>query len=361
MSFDTYIQAILSNLPNSIYWKDINGVYLGANIHAARMVGLTSVDDLIDKTDYDLTSKDMADKFRENDAIVLTTGKEICVEEISNSKDGNLIQLSTKKPIKDNDGNIIGVMGMTVDITHLKAKEKMLLEQAKLLEEALSEKTRFLNNLSHEMRIPLHVIMAISEELHNNIDYLSQEEVKSFLSTLLQNNKRLLELVTNLLDLAKSKQRKSSYRFEKKNIVTTIHETISEFGPVSSIALKTDHDKILASIDELKIFQVMRNIVNNAMKYGDKDSITVELKQLKTQKSVMIKVKNKGIGILAEEREKVFEPFFQGSKTRTQAGGTGLGLSICKEIIFAHKGSIWIDQDESDMTSVNFTIPYIEQ
>ena len=77
MSYDSYIETILSNLPNSIYLKDSNGVYLGANIHAAHMVGLTSVSDLIGKTDYDLTSKINADKFRENDLIVLNTGKNI--------------------------------------------------------------------------------------------------------------------------------------------------------------------------------------------------------------------------------------------------------------------------------------------
>ena len=174
---------------------------------------------------------------------------------------------------------------------------------------------------------------------------------------LLKNNKRLLELVNNLLDLAKSKEGKSSYSLEKKNIVIPVQETISEFMSVATIVLKTDCNEVLAHIDALKISQIVRNLVSNAIRYGDKDSIIVEVKQLNAQNQVLIRVKNKGIGIPEEEREKVFDPFFQSSKTRTQGVGTGLGLSICKEIVFAHKGSIWIDQDELDMTCVNFTVP----
>lgn len=359
MSFDSYIQTILSNLPNSIYWKDLNGVYLGANIHAAHMVGLDSINDIIGKTDYDLTSKEKADAFRRNDVLVTTKGVELSVEEKSFSKDGKqLIQLSTKKPIKNAEGNIIGVMGVTVDITDLKNKEAALLRKTKILEEALSEKKRFLNNLSHEIRTPLHVIDSIAQELYSNVNRFSREECASFLETLLQNSKRLTKLVTNLLEIAKSTQRKSSYSFEKKDILITIHEAISEFKHVMPISFKTNYKTVFVYIDEIKILQVLRNIIDNAIKYGEGEPIIIELKKMAEQESIMVQVKNKGIGILEEEREKVFEPFFQGSVSRTQAGGTGLGLAICKELIFAHKGSIWVDQDESNITCVNFTIPY---
>ena len=362
MSSDNhYIQEILSNLPNSIYWKDSKGVYLGANIHALRMVGLTSSNDIIGRTDYDLTSKDRADIFRKNDIKVLTTGKELCVEEKSTSKDGKeLIQLSTKKPIKDKSGNIVGVMGVTVDITDLKAKEKKLWEKTKSLEEALSIKKRFLNNLSHEVRIPMHIINSIAEELYKSFDHFSREESKGFLGTLLQTSKRLTKLIKNLLEIAKSTQGKSSYCLKKRNIVDTILETINEFKTTASISFNTDCEKINCNMDALKIAQAIRNLLDNAIKYGDSQSIVVELSKTKPKKNIMLQVKNKSVGILEEERTKVFEPFFQGSNARTKAGGTGLGLSICNEIIIAHEGKMWITQDQFGMTSINFTMPYIK-
>ena len=305
INFNDYIQDILSNLPNSIYWKNKEGVYLGANIHAVRMVGFKSVNDIIGKTDYDFSSKEKADNFRKNDILVLTTGKEICVEEESYSKMGTkLIQLSTKKPIRDSSGNIIGVMGVTVDITDLKKKEEQLVEQTKFLEEALSEKKRFLNNLSHEIRTPLHIISSISEALYKNINSISKDQFQGFLSTLLKNNKRLMTLVTNLLEVAKGAQRKNEYCFEKRNIITTVYETISEFEPIILISLKTAYKSIVANIDELKISQVMRNIVNNAVKYGKNEPIVVEIKKIENIKKILIKITNKSIGIIKEEREK---------------------------------------------------------
>ncbi len=362
MSSNNYINTILSNLPNSIYWKDLNGVYLGANINAVHMLGLTSVNDIVGKTDYDFTSKERADAFRKNDILVITEDKEICIEEKSLTKDGRkLIQLSTKKSIKNAKGSAIGIIGITIDITDLKKKEAMLLSKTKALTEALSEKKRFLNTLSHEICTPLHVITSIAHELHSNVDLFSKKEFTNFLSTLLQNSNRLTKLVTNLLEIAKNTQRKNTYCFKKKDIIITIHEAMSEFKHMIPISLKTNYKVAFVYIDELKISQVLRNIIDNAIKYGKNEPIAIELKKMKDQKSIMVQVKNHGIGVLEEERKKVFEPFFQGSHNRALSKGNGLGLSICKELIFAHKGSIWIDQDELGMTCVNFTIPYTKQ
>lgn len=361
MSYNNLIENILSNLPNSIYWKDLNGVYLGANIQAAQMVGLASVNDLIGKTDYDLTSKINADKFRENDLIVLNTGKELSVEEISVSKDGaELIQLSTKKPIKESNGDIVGIMGVTIDITELKKKEKMLWDQSQSLKEALSAKKRFFNMLSHEIRTPIHIIDSIAEELYQNLDRFSEQESKSFLGTLLQNSTRAKKLVEGLLEMAKSTQQQEYYSFEKKNLVDAIYDTISEFANIAKISFNTKSEKVICNIDTFKIGQVIRNLLDNAIKYGDSDSIVIELIKSLPKQNVTIKVRNKGIGILEQEYQKIFEPFFRGSNAQTFFKGSGLGLSICKEIIIGHKGTIWIENEDFGVTSVNFTIPYIE-
>jgi signal transduction histidine kinase len=356
-----YIKNVLSDLPNSIYWKDINGVYIGANTHAAHMAGFNSVEDLIGKTDYDFTSKKQADFFRKNDIKVMSEDKEICIEESFFKDDINLIQLSTKKSIKDTKDNIVGVMGITINVSDMKHKESNLLKKTMALEEALSEKKRFLNNLSHEIHTPLHVINSITQELYRNINCFSKEEFSNLLLVLMKNNERLIKLVANLLEIAKSTQRKSSYCFQKKDILITLHEAISEFSPVASISLKANYKTAFVNIDEFKISQVLRNLINNAIKYGPNEDITIELKKMKEKKGILVQVKNKSIGVLEEERTKVFDPFFQGSNSRTQAGGTGLGLSLCKEIIFAHKGSIWIEQDKLNMTCVNFSIPYAKQ
>lgn len=357
---DDYVQEILSNLPNSVYWKDTRGVYLGANIHAARMIGLESISDIIGKTDYDLFSKEEADKFKENDAIVIATGKEICIEEEVISCCGEkLLQLSTKKPIINRDGKIVGVMGITIDITHIKKIENALIAKTSLLEEALSHCKRFLNNMSHELRTPLHLINTITEELYKNVNSFSREEFKSFLRTLRQNNKRLVDLVGNLLELAKNEQNKSHYVFEKKNIVPIVQQVISKFSTIAPISFNTPSDDMSITIDEIKLAEAIRHIIDNAVKYGQGNLVIIDIEA--TQKDLIIKVKGKSIGIPEHERQKVFEPFFQCSNNRSKAGGTGLGLSICRGIIQAHGGYIRITENESEGTSINCTIPYTHE
>jgi PAS domain S-box-containing protein len=351
------LEKIINILPGQVYWKDADGKVLGCNEAQAKLHGFKSAELLVGKYDTDIIRANIAEKVRKNDKEIMES-KQICTFEEEAFVNGlSKWFLSQKAPILGVNDAVLGVVGVSIDITDKKKLEKSLIKQTKSLEEALKVKTRFLNNLSHELRSPLHVLMAITEELHGNINSLSKEEVQEFLDMLLKNNKRLLELVNNLLDLAKSKQGKTTYSLEKKNIVIPIQETISEFASVAPIALKTDCNEVLTHIDALKISQVVRNLVSNAIRYGDKDSIIVEVKQLDAQNQVLIRVKNKGIGIPEAEREKVFDPFFQSSKTSAQGVGTGLGLSICKEIIFAHKGSIWIDQDDLGMTCVNFTVP----
>lgn len=356
-----YIETIFSNLPNSIYWKDYNGVYLGANMHAVRMVGLNSIKDLLGKTDYDFTSKDKADQFRKNDLMVLNTGQELCVEELSISKEGTeLIQLSTKKPIKDDAGHIVGIMGVTVDITDLKTKEKMLWDQKKSLEAALSAKKKFFNSLSHEIRTPIHIINSIADELYKNSAHLSKEEFKSFLGILLQNSNKLNKLVLNLLEIAKSNRGEDYYCFEKKNVLDTIRQTINEFATIAKISFDSEYEEIICNIDTLKIGQVIRNLLDNAVKYGNSKHIVLKLSKSKTEQIVTIKIKNKGINILKEEQEEIFEPFFRGSNGQNRSEGTGLGLAICKEIIMAHKGKIWIDNKKLGTIIINFTLPYVK-
>jgi len=352
------LEKIIDILPGHVYWKDAEGRFLGCNHQQAISYGVKSASMLVNKYDKDVLRSDIAEKIRENDKKIMKSKKTCTFEEETFINGRKTWVISRKAPIIDENGKVLGVIGVSIDTSDKKQLEKSIVKQASL-EEALSHKKSFLNTLSHEIRTPLHVIMSISDELYRNVESLSKEERKSLISVLLQSNKRLLRLATNLLEVAKSEQGKSVYFFDEKNLVVTVSETIKEIESCASISLKTEHSDILVNIDELKISQVLRNLIDNAIKFGDSSSIIVELTKSKVKKNVVVQVKNKSIGIIEKERKKVFESFFQGSNN-TQKSGGGLGLSICKEIISAHKGSIWVDQNKLDQTVFSFTLPYIE-
>ena len=124
------LRQVIDNLPGSVYWKDKNGKYLGNNGYAKadmQMIGHELMDPT-GKTDHELFDKEMADQFRKNDMEVLSTGKETVSEERCVMSDGTVLtRLSSKKPLYDNTGAIIGIVGNTIDITHLKDIEENLL------------------------------------------------------------------------------------------------------------------------------------------------------------------------------------------------------------------------------------------
>jgi two-component system aerobic respiration control sensor histidine kinase ArcB len=350
------IENIIAKMPGHVYWKDTNGIYLGCNDKQVHSLGLHDTSEIIGKIDYDLPwGKKAAKKIIEHDQKIINTGIAKIVEEPVTIQKKDYVFLSHKSPLKDKTGRILGMVGVSIDITRQKELESNLYNQTQELQEALTEKQRFLNNLSHEIRTPLHVIKAISDELFENLPHLSEEEAQSFLQTLVENNNRLMKLLTNILDVAK-KQKKKGLDLQKSNIVDIVKECINEVKQIAHVTLKTTCDKIDINCDEIKISQVIRNLLDNAIKYGEKSEIIIEIE--KDTDKVLISVKDKGVGILEDERIKIFEPFFQSTQTRTNSGGTGLGLSICKEIILAHKGKIWVDNNTNDITSINIELPY---
>ena len=350
-----YIDSILSNLPNSIYWKDKDGFYLGANLYAVRMVGLKNPKDIVGKTDYDFGPKDGADKFRENDLKVINTGKEITVEETSITPNGEtLYQLSTKKPLRNKKGEIIGVMGITIDITKRKKQELLLIEKTHSLQEALLEKKRFLNNISHEIRTPLHIIKTIATELYSHFNRCSKEQAKHFLLSIKTQSEKLTKLVHNLLSLTKTQKNQYTYNFKKTNISALIEETVLDFSHIAKINFSNKIKNLYSIVDNIRITQVLRNVLDNAIKYGKNKPIFI---QIDNNEEIVITIGNKSIGVPKDEEKKVFEPFFQCSNNLSKAGGTGLGLTICRDILHAHNGDIKLTTDSNNITITTIRLP----
>ncbi len=351
------IENIIAKMPGHVYWKDTKGVYLGCNDKQAKSFGIINNSDVIGKTDYELLGDTSATQnIISHDQEIIITGVAKVVEEPINYQNKDYIFLSHKSPLQDEEGKILGMVGVSIDITRQKELESNLYHKTHELQEALTEKQRFLNNLSHEIRTPLHVIKAISDELFENLQHLSSQEIQNFLQTLVENNNRLMKLLTNLLDVAKRKQASKEIDIQKSNIVNIVKECINEVKQTTKISLKATNDQILINCDEIRISQVIRNLLDNAIKYGAKSEIVVEITE--NVDKLLLSVNDSGVGIPESEKTKVFEPFFQSTKTRQNSGGTGLGLSICKEIIAAHKGKIWVASNTKNTTSINIELPY---
>jgi signal transduction histidine kinase len=170
-----------------------------------------------------------------------------------------------------------------------------------------------------------------------------------------------LALINDLLDLAKLESGKATYDFAPTDLrmlaISAADEQSSraEEKGVKLLVPKCPLDTRIVG-DQMKLLQVFRNLLDNAIKFSPPGSVVKVLFQRKGDR-IEAAVCDQGVGIPEEELEAIFDKFIQSSKTRTSAGGTGLGLAICREIITAHRGRIWAENRPDGGAVIRFEIP----
>ena len=243
-------------------------------------------------------------------------------------------------------------------------ERKRLEEELKLADELKSDtemKSKFTSMVSHELRSPLGVIKEgvnfVLEGLAGNIN----NEQKDLLEIVKRNTDRLGRLINNVLDFQKMESGKMTFDFGENDINETVLEVskaMSLLAKEKGLDLAVDADDNIPRIrfDKDRIIGVLTNLVSNAIKYTEKGNITISTKQ--EDNMVHVIVRDTGMGIKAEDMEKLFQVFEQLDSTRDKKkGGTGLGLAISNEIILAHKGKIWAESQAGKGSVFHFTIP----
>jgi PAS domain S-box-containing protein len=264
------------------------------------------------------------------------------------------------------------------EIDERKQIEYNLLEARKDAEFANTAKSEFLSNVSHEIRTPMHQILSYSKFGVDKIDKVEKEKLLHYFSKIDTIGRNLLSLLNDLLDLSKLESGKMDYDMRKSDLKQVINNVSNEFTSLANdkgVILDITESNIQTEIvcDEFKIGQVIRNFLSNAIKFTPKDKkiiISIEKNKLsigqrKTDTGsipvLCLKVIDQGLGIPDDELESVFDKFVQSSKTKTGAGGTGLGLAICKEIIQAHNGKIWAENNPEGGSTFSFMLPYEQE
>ena len=176
-------EQLINAIPVSIYLKNLQSVYITCNQYMLDMAGLRSRDQIIGKTDYELPWSAQADKIREIDQRVMQNSKEFRIEEQPKIYSGRFKTfLTNKSPFNDSQNNIIGIIGVSIDITEQKKLHKMLALTENSLERSSNIREKFLPNISHEIRDPLQGVAVIAEGLSRGWDKFDDTEVELWLT-----------------------------------------------------------------------------------------------------------------------------------------------------------------------------------
>ncbi|MCF6364613.1 MAG: tetratricopeptide repeat protein [Bacteroidales bacterium] len=267
-------------------------------------------------------------------------------ELVLKDKNGNSIDIYLKLFVFDNYKKVIVSM---VDITGRKRIEKQLVATMEAAEEANQLKSQFLANMSHEIRTPMNAILGFSDILNNQ---LTDKRHRSFVDKILISGNNLLNLINDILDLSKIEANELRIYKTPADICLILDETSEIFSQqINDKKLKYNITKIKdipdsLIIDELRIKQVLINLIGNAVKFTDEGVISVNLSVDNKRKSKLdlhITVKDTGIGIPEDQINSIFDVFRQvdGQSTR-KFGGTGLGLSITKNLVEMMGGKIFV-------------------
>ena len=251
--------------------------------------------------------------------------------------------------IDDKEGMVITVH----DITRLKKAEAELNRAREKAENADRSKSAFLANMSHEIRTPLNAIVGFSSLLVETED---QEEKHQYITIIEDNNKLLLQLISDILDLSKIEAGTFDIIPEKvnaKQLCSDLFQAMQmKATPQVELRLKDDLPELTFTSDKNRLYQVLLNFVTNAFKFTSEGSITIDYQI--NGNEVKFSVQDTGMGVEPEKQEAIFTRFV---KLNSFIPGTGLGLPICQSIVTQLGGKIGVESEPGKGSCFWFTHP----
>ncbi len=285
-------------------------------------------------------------------------------ESVDRRKNGDQFFVNVKGRLIDYN-NAPHLLIMVRDITKIKQSEQDLLLAKEKAVESEKLKSAFLANMSHEIRTPMNSIIGFSDLLDN--EDVSQEEKGHFLKIIRKNGNQLLNIINDIIDVSKIEAGQVKLNYETTNLVETFMDLFQMFEPLAAEknirlinAAAQRPEAFNIETDEVRLKQILINLINNAMKFTHEGYIEFGFELIDQKKSIHFYVKDTGIGISKDKQNDIFQRFMQAElKTTKLYGGTGLGLAISLGLVHTFNGRMWLDSEEEKGSTFNFSLPYL--
>lgn len=269
------------------------------------------------------------------------------------------------KPIRNEEGKTLKVVGTLQDITHRKETERALIAARDEAERSAKAKEEFLANMSHEIRTPMNAIIGFSKLLYKTP--LDAEQME-FLQAIDNSGKTLIAIINDILDLSKIEAGRLEFEmqpFQTTQLLSALMGIFSAKAAEKSLALNYELGPDVPQTvcgDPVRLNQILINLVGNALKFTEEGEVAVEVKVLGRQSHavrLVFEVHDTGIGIPEDKLEAIFDSFTQASNETTRKyGGTGLGLTICKRLVELQGGKIGVRSVLGEGSTFFFELPF---
>jgi len=357
------LRSLIDNLPDRIYAKDTSSRFIICNDALIRRMGKETADEVIGKSDLELLDRERAMAYRADESEIIKTGvPQINKEETVIYKSGEVrYSLSTKVPLRNSNGEIIGIVGIGRDITDRKRAEMELATKNELLQKIIAEKDKFFSIIAHDLKSPFNYFLGFTEIISEEIDSMSPERIREITFNMRKSAINLYSLLENLLEWSKMQRGKVDFKPEKLKLsdrVRSCVELISgpAFKKEISIDFKIPEDlEIMA--DKHMLDATVRNLVSNSIKFTKHKGVIIISATKSEYGIVNISVKDNGIGMDDFIVKNLFRLDIDTRRKGTDdEPSTGLGLLLCKEFVEKHGGEIRVESEFGVGSTLSFSI-----
>lgn len=391
-----FIAELLKRLPAKVFWKDIDGVYLGCNDAFVQSLGLSSQEEIIGQTDFTLPVKiKEAAAYRKDDLEVIKSNKpKLDIVEEQNFPDGKKAYLLTSKvPLSTENSGFDGILGIYSDITELKLTQEQLKLEKEKAEVASKSKSEFIANMSHDLRTPITGMLGMVQDMVNasnqaEASLIDSKEspqshaLKNMIETvrrdgqlLMSATDELLQLCNEILDVVDLESGKIDNNLTSFSLPELIEHNMQLLQPLAAHKLLQlsyhidQHVPQYLSGHRIYLDRILLNLMSNALKFTKEGAVTITATLLndKAQNhqfgdtiTLQISVKDTGIGIPKDKFEFIFEHFSRLTPAyESMYKGAGLGLYTVKHYVKFMQGQIDLESELEQGSCFTVTLPFI--
>ena len=361
------VRTVIDAIPDLIFVTDRDGRCITRNLADARSIGYERPEDTTGLTVFDTVGGDLADTLWATDQAVMTSGEPRLDGEDVVLVDGQTrLFASSKIPLRDEAGAVVGLVGIVRDVTEQKAAEAELVAAKEAAEAATRAKSEFLATMSHEIRTPMNGVIGMTSLL---LETELDAEQLDFVETVRSSGDALLTIINDILDFSKIEAGMLSLEdepFDLRHVVESALDLVAQPAADKGVELAYLIDEgVPGSVrgDVTRVRQVLVNLLSNAVKFTAEGSVCVRVgaapRDVLAGRQVVLTfaVEDTGIGIAPDKQAAIFESFSQADASTTRRyGGTGLGLTISRRLAEMMGGTMSLESTLGEGSTFRFTV-----